>query len=772
MSLIKKILKAAFFLILTVPFLYVVSIYRETYDIIKARMEFKPALSSRLYDRNGKLIAELYDEKRLFISFDRISPDLKNAVLAAEDRDFYMHRGFDPASMVRAFLVDVFHAGAKQGGSTLTQQLAKQLYTKSQKTIHRKIAELFIAMELERQYTKDQIFEMYCNQIYLGHGLYGVQSASLFFFHKGADEIGPGEASVLASLPAAPGRYSPLKDPAASMTRSRAVLSAMTEEGMIDGDEARKEYRLFWEEYIKELSSRFPTENIREVEGNRAPYFTEYVRQFLIKRFGEECVYRQGLVVQTTLDLRHQKTAEKLISEAAEKQNRIAYYKNTAAIKGLDRIGAREFHRLSISRYRYLRDEIADELTMAGILFGFDRETDFCEKITGRFQEIKRRSRAEGALVSLDVKTGGITAMVGGSRFSVEDQVNRACQSFRQPGSAFKAFVYGAAIGKCSITPATPFIDLPLVFHDGDKSWSPANYSRNFCGLILARQALASSVNTVSVMIYDDTGGSAIAKFASKMTGVPEKRFVQDPTLALGSSELSPLEMASGFSVYAADGIRRPPFAVLSVKDSEGNEIYRYDIEKEEKKVLSRETSAVMNSMLKTVMTSGTASGAMEKAGFSYSAAGKTGTSSKFRDAWFTGYTKDICATVWLGCNSQTFSLGDNQDGGRTAAPIWASYMKTVCALNEPGKLNDSAPGLIHADICPVTGLLAGENCRKVNEIFMSGTVPSEFCDGIHQPVDPSFMLEKRNGQWIINTSDNNPEEEENQEDEGELNED
>ena len=742
---IRKIMKFMVIALILCPFLYIVFIYWETYDILKQEMLFKPSLSSRLYDVNGDLFAELYDEKRLYIPIDKISPSLKTAIMAAEDSDFYMHKGFNVTSMIRALIVDIFSGEIKQGGSTITQQLAKQLYTGSEKTIRRKIAELFIARELEQRYNKDRIFEMYCNQIYFGHGVYGVQSAARFFFDTDAALVGPIESAILASLPSAPSRYSPRREPREAMRRSRNVLSAMISNGTINGDIAMKAYETFWKNYIDELYLHFPTASVRDVGIDKAPYFTEYVRQNLIKQYGEDVVYKGGLIVHTTLDMRQQTIAQNLITESVQKQNKIAVWRNQRAMQNLMLLGKERYKSFDLASYKEFQENVVDESLLMSYLFGADYEAGLFEEMNRHQRNLLHASLVEGALVAIDVDSGGITAMVGGSSFSSENQLNRTYQSFRQPASAFKPFVYGAAIEAKRITPATEFFDLPPTLQKTRPGWQPANYGNSFQGRILARRALAQSVNTVSVMIYDKVGGGQIASFASRMTGAPRQRFIQDPSLAIGTSEVSPLEMATGFAVFASGGYEVSPFAIIAVYDSDKKLVYK-NPEIEKKKILSNETTYIMHSMLKDVVDSGTATYAIRgNSRLYYAAAGKTGTNSQFRDSWFVGYTPDLSVAVWFGCNSQYFTLGWGQSGSVVAAPVWGNFMNKVYEFRKRKAFSAIVPGnIVRADVCSRTGFLPANGCPAIREVFISGTIPTEVCNGDHT-VMPDLIIKNEN---------------------------
>jgi penicillin-binding protein 1A len=391
---------------------------------------------------------------------------------------------------------------------------------------------------------------------------------------------------------------------------------------------------------------------------------------------------------------------------------------------------------------------VLDEALLLMDLMGSGEKTPVLEGLITRYARASKSADVEGAFIALDPATGAIRAMVGGGRFTSDNQLNRAVQARRQPGSSFKAFVYGAGIESGKVTPATAFIDLPLVFQERykDRIWSPSNYGGNFQGRVLARRAFSASLNIASVNVYEAVGGRTVASFASRLTGIPFSRFAVDPTLALGSTEVSPMEMARGFSVFANGGSDVEPHAVTAIHDSSRNTIFRREQKSEAKRLISREVAFIMTSMLRDVVDRGTATEAIRgNVGFSLPAAGKTGTNTKFRDAWFVGYTPDLVAAVWFGCNSQFFTLGGGQSGSVVAAPVWARFMKGVYENRKTGAFPERPGGVKSVDICGKTGLLPEKDCPRRRELFLAGTEPLERCDGDHTEMTSIFdMAEKR----------------------------
>jgi penicillin-binding protein 1A len=740
---IKRVLLAGILVLVIFPFIYFVSVYYTSYQILKNESRQQPGLSTRIYDINNRLISELFDENRSYVKIEDIPEPVKKAFIAAEDSSFYRHTGIDITGIIRAVVADLVTGSLRQGGSTITQQLAKQLYTRREKTVKRKIVELLIAMKFERKYSKDEILEMYLNQIYFGHGVYGVKSASRFYFDRELEEIGIPEAAVLASIPAAPGRYSPLVNPELAFEKSKKVIYNLIYAGHTERSEVTDGFNEFWTRFLDELKVRYPGVGVRNIKNDRAPFFTEYIRRVLVKKYGEEMVYRGGLKVYTTLDLRHQEIAQSLLSEEVKRQNSLSDRYGRYSGRGVDRILARKRiknrkdHKTGAHLYKKLREDLLEEILLGGLLL----DTAPLESVvSGHLETVsdyRKTSRVQGAFISLEPDTGGITAMVGGADPGSGNQLNRAVQSVRQPGSAFKTFIYGAALESKKMTLATPFDDLPVFFRGRkrDKDWAPSNYGSSFQGRVLARRAFAHSLNVVSVLIYQMIGGARISGFASRIIGIPKKRITVDPSLALGTTELSPLEMAAGFGVVANRGISVTPYSIRYILDQNGKKIFNGEdiVKKKRRRVLSKETSFLMTSMMKSVADYGTASGAIRKvAGFWGQAAGKTGTNTDFRDAWFVGFTPDLVASVWIGCDSQKFTLVPGQSGAVAAAPVWGKFMKKVYRFRKKKWFGKAPGGIVRASICKKSGKLPVRGCPVKKEYFLKGTVPSEKCNSEH----------------------------------------
>lgn len=673
---------------------------------IKNIQKFQLSVPTRLYDVNGELIAELFREKRELVGFDEIPQTLINAFLATEDQDFYNHFGINFGAIFRAMIKNVKAGRIVQGGSTITQQLAKRLFTESEKQYSRKVLEAILALQIEKKFSKEEILEMYFNQIYLGHGCYGISSASRLFFNKDAKYLTAAEASVLAALPSAPGRYSPLMNPHNAYEKNKDILSRMVREGYLSEDQAAKIYKEFWPEFIATLKTEFPTKTAYTKVVDKAPHYTSFIRQILVNRFGKEAVYDDGLVVYTTLDLKRQQAAEHHLQSSLKKQTKLSDMLNNYTRGSVDRglFGTYSILRSIFSlpgvvvKYDIeskTRREILEEFLDSADIVTLLTDSRINQEAMETFRStsalgVSSNLQVEGALVSLEPGTGYITAMVGGSDFNVDNQLNRAVSARRQPGSSFKPFVYGAGVESKIITQGTQISDAPLVNVDSHgTTWSPGNYGGNYSGLVSIKYALAQSINIIAVRIYDMVGPDPIIDYASKMLKVPAFRFNANPTMALGTSELTPFEMAGAYAIYANKGRDVIPHGIRFVLDKDGNEIANIDREvgaiiatKEangEMQIIDESVAFVMTDLMRGVVDHGTAKKALrEEGGFWLPAAGKTGTTSNWTDAWFCGFTPDIVTVIWVGYDKPFLSLGQHQAGGTVAAPIWAKYMKDI----------------------------------------------------------------------------------------------
>lgn len=721
---------------------------------------FQPNIPTKLYDVDGELIAELFQEKRQLISFEELPKNLINAFLATEDQDFYKHFGTNPVAIFRAFIKNIAAGRIVQGGSTITQQLAKRLFTEGEKTITRKIIEALLALQIEKKFSKREILEMYFNQIYLGHGCYGIASAAGLFFDKEVKHLNLEESTILAALPSAPTRYSPLINPHNAYKKNWDILNRMINAGFLSRERAKKMYYEFWPEFIESIKLEFPTKTAHTRTIDKAPYFTDYIRQILLSRFGKEVVYNEGLSVFTTLKLERQEYGRKFLTEALERQNEISSKYNKYSSDAVDRElfhvynSLRNIFNLPEPRVRddveamfdkTMADDLADSLDILTLMVGADDCNQAIDEFRSGTTGIVSTLKVEGALIAVEPSTGYITTMIGGSGFSVDNQYNRAVQARRQIGSAFKPFVYGAGIESKMINAGTALPDAPIVNMDDDgQIWSPGNYKDKFSGLVRVREALARSINIISVRIYDIIGPEIITDYAVKLLRVPESRFTQSPSLALGVCGMTPFEMARAYAIYANMGKEVIPFGIKYVVDREGNELV--NIEEEVGNILAEkemdgsiqiippEVAYIMTSLMRSVVKNGTASRTIITEGEFYKeCAGKTGTTSNWTDAWFCGFTPDITAIVWIGYDRPFLSLGKHQAGSNTAAPIWVKYMKNVYnSMNDP-EFPPAPPGVYNSEICAYTGKLPSANCDDVViELMLKGGGPTDICDGNH----------------------------------------
>lgn len=604
--------------------------------------EIRPAVSSQIFDANGKLITTIHSvENRLPVSINKIPKNLQNAFIAAEDVRFYQHSGIDPRGILRAIWSNMTDRGISEGGSTITQQLARNALLSQDQTIKRKIQEAFLSLQIERQYSKNEILEMYMNQIYFGQGAYGVQTAAQVYFGKNVEDLNLAECAIIAGIPKSPNYYSPSSNLKAAKERQAVVLDQMVKYGYIDAASAAKARNT----EIK-IANR-PATTTPTV----ASYFIDYVTQQLIDKYGADAVYKDGLKVYTSLDLDMQKAAERAM------------------------------------------EQLPTRRTENGI------------------------KQPQGALVAIDPHTGQIKAMVGGRG---NDQFNRAVLAERQPGSAFKPFVYLAAV-ESGYTPASIIEDSPVSFG----RWSPVNYDRSFHGPVTMRSALEQSLNVVTVKLAQQVGIDKTLYYAQQMgiSTLVLNGDTNDRNLAMSLGGLTrgvtPLEIASAYGVLANNGVRVEPTAIVKVVDRNGKVIEEHV--SKEKVVVNERSAYLLTDMLKGVIANGTGGAAY----FGRPAAGKTGTTSDYKDAWFVGYTPDLSAAVWLGYDNSDYLSGVT--GGTIPANIWRTFMSDV-ASKYVARDFVKPSGIVGARVSNKDGLLLNDpnNQDGRNEIFVEGTQPTK----------------------------------------------
>jgi len=610
---------------------------------------FDASEGTKVYDDNDELITEFHVERRIFVPLAQIPKTLRDAIIATEDARFYSHHGVDPTGIARAVYQNFRRGRIVEGGSTITQQLAKVLFLTPDKSLERKLKEAVLALELERRYSKDRILEMYLNQIYFGHGAFGVEAAARTFYGKGVSELSLPECTLLAGLPKAPTTYSPFEHPEAAKRRRATVLSRMVDVGAIASPLAKKT--------ADSPLGLIPPERRRTT----GQYYLEYVQQQLEAQYGADLVFKGGLQVYTTLSPVMQVKAERALRE------------------GLKALESR--------RGAAAKDGTAPP-----------------------------PERPEGALLTIEPQTGYIKAMVGGYDF-FKSEFNRAVQARRQPGSAFKAFVYLAAL-ESGQTPASVVDDSPVEFPAGrnGKAWKPDNYDRKFRGPITYQQALEESVNVAAVKVLEKNGVRRTVDLARRL-GV-ESPLGENLSIALGTSDLTLLEITSAYGALANQGSWVRPSAIRYVLDSQRKLLEENT--PQAKQVVSPELAYVMTSMLRGTIERGT--GAAARA-LGRPAAAKTGTTNDYSNAWFIGYTPQLATGVWVGYDRPR-SLGKDETGSRVAVPIWTAFMQEALAGTPP----EDFPIPERVVLVPVDMNPSGGCVRPVTMAFVAGTEPKEVC--------------------------------------------
>lgn len=668
---------------------------------IKDFEKVKMPQGTKVYAEDGTLIGEFKIQKGIYVPLKKIPKHLIDAVVAVEDSRFWSHKGIDYIGIGRALITDMLHMSLKEGGSTITQQLAKIMFLTPEKTISRKIKEAYLAMKIEKELSKEKILELYLNNVYFGHGAYGVEMASKIYFGKSVEHITLPEAAMLAGLIRAPNIYSPYNNLVTAKQRQEVVLERMEKEELITPQERKRAL----EQPIHLSSLRISTENYN--------YFLEYVRKQLEENFDIEKIYKGNLKVYTTLEPHAQIVAQKALQEGLREVDKRIGWRGPigkSSIKNEDKEGKIAFmpSQGDISRGVVLQVEPKQAIIKArgikGKLLISDAQwaskvidpsgkvtvlknfklTDILhpgDVVMVKFKSVgkeilfslEQEPEIEGALVAIDPQTGYIKAMVGGYSFQ-RGEFNRAVYAKRQPGSSFKPFVYAAAIEK-GFTPDSTILDEPISYRSGLKEWSPSNYDGEFWGEITLRKALAFSRNVPTVKLAETIGIDSVIDLA-KRAGI-KSDMPADLTLALGSLSISPLELTSAFAVFANGGKRIKPIAIKYVTDSSGKVLMENKPEIED--ALAPEVAYTVTEMLKDVIAYGTGT----RANIGRPVAGKTGTSNDFKDAWFVGYTPQLVAGVWVGYDDMRKSLGRGEAGGRVSAPIWAQFMKEVLSNKE-----------------------------------------------------------------------------------------
>ncbi|MBF0232401.1 MAG: PBP1A family penicillin-binding protein [Desulfamplus sp.] len=756
--------------------------------------DYSPPSVTNVFSDDGTKIGEFYKERRIVVPLSEMPQNLINAFVAAEDSRFREHVGIDIIGITRAFIKNMQAGSIVQGGSTITQQVTKSFLLTPERTYKRKIKEAILAYRIDKTFSKDDILFLYLNQIYLGHGAYGVESAAENYFGKHANELNLAECSMLAGLPQAPSRYSPFKNPELARQRQIYVLNRMQQEGYISTEEMNQAMAVKLD--IKPRKNWF---------SDTVPWYTEYVRKYVIEKYGEDMIYNQGISVYTAVNIELQKIAENAVEKGLiELEKRHGYggpLKNVSSL-GIDAFSRKieaslpnggvleqnkvykgvitsvEMERdistvkvgkttgiINIKDMAWVRksaspsedteegtekDSYNNALKIGDVLLvrtlhkiednkesdreknaklkqdtaeNSDSERKKAQQLKIKMQNkpewefaMELEAEVEGALISIEAETGHVKAMVGGRNYQ-RSQFNRAIQSRRQPGSAFKPIIYAAALDK-GYTTSSIIIDSPIAFKDGsNKIWKPQNYKETFYGPTRFREALVKSRNVVTVKIVQDLGVDYVIEYAKKLgiTSPIEKNL----SIALGSCGLSLIELTRAYTVFSNLGYLVEPVFITKIVDRNNKIIEAAPLKKE--KVIDMSTAYIMTNMMESVIQSGTATKVKE---LGRPAAGKTGTTNDMHDALFIGYTPRYTTGVWVGFDKEK-TLGRGESGGRSAIPIWLKYMqgalegKSVMSFNVP-------EGVVFRNIDPVTGLLSdGEYGGAISECFKEDVLPT-----------------------------------------------
>lgn len=747
---------------------------------ISVLRDFRYQIPMTIFSADGKLIAQFGEKKRTPIALAEMPKTVVFAFLAAEDDRFFEHPGVDYQGLLRAGLSFMRTGEKRQGGSTITMQVARNFFLSSEKTFFRKLKEILLAVKIDAQLSKEQILELYLNKIYFGHHAYGVEAAAQTYFGKHVGNLTLAETAMIAGLPKAPSSFNPIANPERALVRRDYVLKRMLRLNWIDEQQ-------FTQAVAEPVNAFLHTTSIDFA----APYIAEMVRTEMYEQFGEDA-YINGYSVYTTIDSYLQKVADKSLRETVYDYDERHGYRGAKhlldAKKKLDR--KRLDSQLSaIDPIDGQRTGIVVDIggKTAGVYIGGDRQVNLdwedakwarkylSEDNTGplpkslkdllkpgdiiRIREttagkwrLTQDPGVAGALVALKPESGAILALSGGLDFN-QSKFNRATQAHRQPGSGFKPILYAAAL-ESGYTPASIINDAPLTYSDPSQDggvWRPQNYSGRFYGPTRLREALVKSRNLVSIRLLRDIGIEKAVSTARRF-GFPESDLPRSLTLALGSGAATPLRMAQAFAVFANGGFRIEPYLIDHIETQDGRSLFRATppiacldceetgrkVENLAQRVISPQVHYMMNSMLQDVIREGTATLAMQLGRSDI--AGKTGTTNEQRDAWFNGYTPGLVATAWLGFDSSK-PLGDGETGGHAALPMWVNFMREALA-GMPERSFPLPEGLTTARIDKTSGLLAYPGSNSTTEFFPIDHLPKSYAapreESIQDPIDPT----------------------------------
>ncbi|MGH7369443.1 MAG: penicillin-binding protein 1A [Candidatus Methylomirabilaceae bacterium] len=713
------------------------AVYLRSLPTLDALEEYRPSLVTTLYSDQGEPFATFYEQKRVWVPLSNTPKHLVNAIIAVEDAQFYRHRGINFRGIARAFLANIRALRPAEGGSSITQQLARVLFLTPEKSISRKVKEVLLAIEIEKHYSKDKILELYLNQVYFGHGAYGAEAAAHTYFKKGIDQVNLAEAATLAGLPRAPNYYSPIMDKERALRRRDHVLARMLDQGFITKEQAAHASRVQFEESLLARTR------------NLAPYFVEYIRQDLEEKYGTHAVYHGGLKIYTTLNISMQRSADEALIEGLKELDKARGFRppkhgsptvptpsgtrpSPLAPKAGEIITGKVTRVLPGSMALQAGDYRGQIALGAGPwpkLAQPPEQFPIGMEVKAKVLRVDERNRTltlsleqdpeiEGALLAVDPRDGGIKAMVGGYDFA-RSKFNRALQAKRQPGSAFKPFVYAAAFDN-GFTPSSIIVDSPVSYSllvSGKRvQWSPGNYDRKFRGPTTLRHGLEHSINVVAVKLIEQVGVDPVMKMAHDM-GI-ESSLRREYALALGVSEVTLLEMVSSFGVLARQGIRFSPYAIRQVRDNKGAILE--ERVPEGRRVMREETAFILSNVLSGVVERGTGSRARV---LGRRIAAKTGTTQESTDAWFIGYTPILVAGVWVGYDTKR-SLGPHESSATLAVPIWNRFMQQVFK-GLPDETLPAPDNVVPVLVNYMSGLATTSDDRSaILEFFLRGTEP------------------------------------------------
>jgi penicillin-binding protein 1A len=721
---------------------------------ITSLKNYRAPIGTQVFSDDDHLIGRIKIDRGIFVPLSQMPDSLKKAVVAIEDARFYEHGGLDFQGIARAMVKDVLSLSFKEGGSTITQQLAKVYFLTPEKSVSRKLKEMMLARKIEQSLTKDEILELYLNKIYFGHGAYGVEMAARTFFGKHVGDLSLAESAMIAGLIRSPQGYSPYNDMAVAKKRQELVLKRMAEERLISGGQARVA-----------MAQPLVLKNLRANE-EVAPYLVEQIRIYLEKKYGVEKVYEEGLNVKTAIDYRMQVAANRAVESGVRDLDKRQGWRGPLAKKDpkdVDKLDAGKLAKPSsfqpgevvAATVLRVEDKGAVILTRSGKGYlpwadmkwaagrdqGQKKPSDILKP--GYVIEVKPKGYdhekrlafsleqdpgCQAALVAIDPWEGKVKALVGGVDFQ-KSEFNHATMASRQPGSAFKPLVYAVAMEN-GFTPASVINDEPRSYDNG--TWKPANYDREYYGPTRLRDALVFSRNVVTIELLNEIGVQKVIDLATKL-GMPGP-FARNLTLALGSGSVTPLELTSAYCAFANGGYDINPVTILRVTDRRGHVLEEHESPHDQ--VLSSDTAYQITSMLEDAVQRGTGRLA---ASLGRPVAGKTGTTNDYKDAWFVGYTPNLVAGVWVGHDDEK-SLGHGESGARAALPIWVRFMAPAVAADPPD--NFTIPdGLDFVEIDAATGLLPTAASQDViSEVFKKGTEPTQYVSAMPeaQPVSSS----------------------------------